>query len=149
LAALPLFGLGQALIPADETERRQKVFWYMVYYVGSGLGLLLTTSYLGLRRYLRQRQLKMPAAMTGVWVGLGGGLIVVLLVVGALLPRPYAEYQLVDFVPLGSKERNASEYAMKTDGAGKGQGRASTDPAKKDQKAEDGNGTKADDKEGG
>ena len=30
---------------------------------GNGLALLLTTSFLGLRRYLRQRQLEMPADM--------------------------------------------------------------------------------------
>ena len=75
LAALPLFGLGEALIPAEETGRRQYAFWLMSLYVGCGLGLLLTTCFLGLRRYLRQRRLQMPAAMTGVWLTAGGGLI--------------------------------------------------------------------------
>jgi hypothetical protein len=144
LAALPLFGLGQALIPADQPDRRQYTFWLMVIYVGSGLGLLLTTSYLGLRRYLRQRKMKMPVAMTGMWLALGGSLIVVLMIVGALLPRPYAEYRLIDFTPLGSKERSASRYALKQDSSGKDQGRASTDPARDDQKAEQGSGTKKD-----
>jgi hypothetical protein len=90
----------------------------MVLYVGSGLGLLMTTSFLGLRRYLRQRNLRMPAAMTGTWLTLGGCLIVALMLVGALLPRPYGEYQLTDFTPLGSKERNASRYAVKHDVSG-------------------------------
>ena len=36
----------------------------MVIYVGSGLGLLLTTSFLGLRLYLQRRRLRMPLAMT-------------------------------------------------------------------------------------
>jgi Domain of unknown function (DUF4129) len=144
LAALPLFGLGQALIPANQPDRRQYTFWLMAIYVASGLGLLLTTSYLGLRRYLRQRRMKMPVAMTGMWLALGGSLIVVLLVLGALLPRPYAEYKLIDFTPLGSKERSASRYALKQDSSGKEQGRASTDTARDDQKAEQGSGTKSD-----
>jgi hypothetical protein len=121
----------------------------MACYVASGLGLLLTTSYLGLRRYLRQRKLKMPVAMTGTWLALGGGLIVVLMVVGALLPRPYGEYQLFNITPLGSKPRKASEYAIKRDDPGTGQGRSSTDQAKDDQKAESGSGTKPDSKDGG
>ncbi|TMQ31827.1 MAG: DUF4129 domain-containing protein [Planctomycetota bacterium] len=144
LAALPLFGLGQALIPVEEEERRLHAFWLMVYYVASGLGLLLTTSFLGLRRYLRQRKLKMPVAMTSTWLLLGGTIIVVLMLVGALLPRPYGEYRLLDFTPLGSRERDASDYAVKRDSAGKGQGQSSTDTGKKDQKAESGSGTKPD-----
>src|SRR5215831_9455839 len=88
LAALPLFGLGQSLIPAEEEGRRRYTFLLMAVYVASGLGLLLTTCFLGLRRYLRQRNLKMPAKMVGSWLTLGGGLIAVLLVIGAVLPRP-------------------------------------------------------------
>ena len=75
LAALPLFGLGEALIPVEETGRRQYAFWLMAAYVGSGLGLLLTTCFLSVRRYLRQRRLQMPVAMTAAWLTAGGGLI--------------------------------------------------------------------------
>src|SRR5262249_45301605 len=67
LAALPLFGLGQSLIPVEQEGRRRYAFWLLTLYVGSGLGLLLTTCFLGLRRYLRQRQVNMPAALAGVW----------------------------------------------------------------------------------
>jgi hypothetical protein len=142
LAALPLFGLGQSLIPAADEARRRYAFWLMVCYVGGGLGLLLTTSFLGLRRYLRQRKLKMPAAMTGMWIAVGGGLIAVLLLVGALLPRPYGEYQLINITPLGSPGRDASDFALKRDGAGQGEGRPSSDPSRGDQKAEPGSGNK-------
>src|SRR5439155_11104130 len=123
LAALPLFGLGQSLIAAEAVDRRRYAFWLMGIYVASGLGLLLTTSFLGLRRYLRQRKLHMPVAMTGVWLSLGGALIVGLLVVGALLPRPHAEYALVELTPAGSKNRDASRYAVQRDSPGKGEGR--------------------------
>jgi hypothetical protein len=84
LAALPLFGLGQALIPVTAGDRRTYVFWLMVIYVGSGLGLLLTTSYLGLRRYLRQRKLSVPVSLTAAWLVMGSLLIATMLLIGAL-----------------------------------------------------------------
>ena len=76
LAALPLFGFGQWFIPADDGESRQYAFQLLMVYVASGLGLLLTTSFLGLRRYLRQRRLEMPNEMTVVWLGAGAILVV-------------------------------------------------------------------------
>ena len=122
LGALPLFGLGEALIPAEETARRQYAFWLMSLYVGSGLGLLLTTCFLSLRRYLRQRRLQMPAAMTFAWLTAGGGLIVALLVIGALLPRPRPEYSLIPYQSLGSEKLSSSKYASQGGSSGKGEG---------------------------
>jgi hypothetical protein len=127
LAALPLFGLGQALIPAEEVERRRTSFWLMIVYVGCGLGLLLTTCFLSLRRYLRQRRLQMPAAMTGVWLTVGGLLIAALLLLGAVLPRPEAEYSLFSISPAKSPERGASKYGMKGGRPGQGEGRPGAD----------------------
>ncbi len=146
LAALPLFGLGQSLIPTSATDRRHYAFWLMVCYVGSGLGLLLTTSYLGLRRYLRQRKLRMPLPMTRMWLVLGGSLVVLMLVVGALMPRPYAEYQIVNLTQAGSKDLKSAKYALKKDSAGKGKGDPSSDPTRSDKTAEDGQGKQRDDK---
>ena len=127
LAALPLFGLGQALIPAEDVERRNTSFWLMVVYVGCGLSLLLTTCFLSLRRYLRQRRLQMPTAMTGVWLTVGGMLIAALLLLSALLPRPNAEYSLFSVSAAKSPQRGASKYAMKGGKAGKGEGRPGAD----------------------
>jgi hypothetical protein len=130
LASLPIFGLGQSLIPIADLERRRYVFWLMVLYVGSGLGLLLTTCFLGLRRYLRQRQVQMTASMTALWLTLGGGLILALLVLGAFLPRPQAEYPLIEMAGLGSKERSASSWAILRDSPGKGKGQPSSESPK-------------------
>jgi hypothetical protein len=127
LAALPLFGLGQSLIPAEAADRRRYVFWLMTIYVASGLGLLLTTSFLGLRRYLNQRKLRMPRAMTAVWITLGGALIALLLLLGALLPRPLAEYPLFDFTPAGAEKQSASRHAVKRGSEGEGPGRPNAD----------------------
>lgn len=135
LAALPLYGLGQSLIPIAATEKRRFAFWLMICYVGSGLGLLLTTSFLGLRRYLRQRRLEMPVSMAGMWLIIGGSMVAILLVAGALLPRPYMEYPLIDFERMTStKDRGASKYAMKGDGEGKGEGREISEKSVKDPK---------------
>jgi hypothetical protein len=134
LAALPLFGLGQSLIPAEAADRRRYVFWLMTVYLAAGLGLLLTTSFLGLRRYLNQRKLRMPPAMTAVWLSLGGGLVAVLLLVGALLPRPLAEYPLFEFSPVGSEKSDASRFAQRGEDPGEGEGRAGDG---KNDKAED------------
>jgi hypothetical protein len=63
-------------------------------YVGSGLGLLLSTRFLGLRRYLRQRHQEMPLAMTGRWLGIGWVLIAGVMLAALFLPRPNAEYAI-------------------------------------------------------
>jgi uncharacterized protein DUF4129 len=142
LAALPLFGLGQALIPAGDLARRRYVFWLMGLYVGSGLGLLLTTSFLGLRRYLRQRKLQMPQAMTAVWLATGGAMIVALLLVGAFLPRPNAEYPLVHLSWLpGSKDREASRWAVGGGQPGTGEGRPGSQGSQDGQAGSSGSGS--------
>lgn len=130
LAALPLFGLGQALLPVEAAERRQFAFWMLGIYTFSGLGLLLTTCYLGLRRYLRQRKLTMPAAMTGMWLTVGGGLIVAMLTAAALLPRPQMEFSLFWPKTPKSSDLQASEHAQLSGETGKGEGKpGETTPA--------------------
>jgi len=94
LAALPIFGLGQWFIPAADTGSRRYTFLLLVVYVAAGLMLLVTTSFLGFRRYLRQRQVEMPLPMAATWVATGGVLAGVVLLLAMLLPRPQAEYAL-------------------------------------------------------
>lgn len=147
MAALPIFGLGQSLIPLTAPERRQFSFWLMTVYIGCGLGLLLTTCFLGLRRYLRQKRLQMPAAMTGAWLAMGGTLLLALLLVGALLPRPAAEYSpLSDLIdPAGSAKRKASRFAAKGDSPGEGEGK----PGQAGKDGKQGNASGKDGKDGG
>lgn len=111
LAALPLFGVGQAMIPASNIEGRRYAFWMLTIYVGCGLGMLLTTSFLGLRRYLRGRRLHMPTSMTALWLGLGAAMILSMMVLSAvLLPRPEAEYHVSQLLGWAtSKERDANK----------------------------------------
>jgi hypothetical protein len=94
LAALPLFGIGQRFIPAANLESRRFAFWMLCAFVASALGLLLNSSFLALRRYLRQRRLEMPTQMAGVWLGTGVVMIMVLLMLCTALPRPHPEYSI-------------------------------------------------------
>jgi hypothetical protein len=141
LAALPLFAIGQSLIPPEDGDRRRATFLQMAVYVGSALGLLATTSLLGLRKYLRQRKAKMPGSLTAGWLGLGAVLIAVFLAIGAFLPRPYSEVPWFGLPRTESDKRNASQYAQRGDSAGKGEGNSGD-------KAEKGDGASSD-KEGG
>lgn len=129
LAALPLFGTGQMLLPSEDIAARHKGFSYLFVYVTAAVGLLLTTSFLGLRRYLRQRYLEMPAMIAFGWIRFGVGVAALVLIGAMILPRPGAneawhtlryhiDYQL----------RQASNYAMRLSPHGKGQGRPGNEP---------------------
>jgi hypothetical protein len=125
LAALPIFGLGQTLLPAGDMAARRQGFIYLFCYLAAALGLLVTTSFLGLRRYLRQRRLVMPGNIALGWVQFGAVGVVAVLCLCLLLPRPGAgeawgslryrvDYQL----------RRASEFAARFNPHGSGSGRA-------------------------
>ncbi len=117
LAALPLFGIGGLFLPAGDLETKRRCFWLLVIYVASGLLLLLATSFLGLRKYLRQRRLEMPLEMAASWVGVGLVLVVATLVFASLLPRPSPEYSLAHLVDLEALDRQASRLAFGPEGA--------------------------------
>ena len=94
IVALPVFGLGQGLIPSKDIAARDRAFAFVIVYLLSALGLLLITSFLGLRRYLRQRHLVMPSVISATWVSLGSGLILAIVVCSILLPRPNASWSV-------------------------------------------------------
>jgi len=125
LAALPLFGVGQMLLPGNAVAARRAGFIFLVLYLAAALGLLVTTSFLGLRRYLRQRYLKMPPAIAVAWLKFGVGVAFIVLIGAVFLPRPGANeawaalrYQ-IDY-----QLRRASEYAAPGNPPGQGRGRA-------------------------
>lgn len=130
LAALPIFGIGQAFIPTTNAASRRYTFVLLCVYIASALGLLLTTSFLGLRRYLRQRRLEMPPAMVATWLSTGAVLVICLLFLTALLPRTNAEYS-ISALPFaaGSEEHDSSRLAVGKEGT-------------KDERAIDGKGTR-------
>jgi hypothetical protein len=127
LAALPLFGLGQALLPPGGAARRWG-FGFLVLYMAAALGLLVTTSFLGLRRYLRQRYLQMPPVIALAWLKFGVGIALLILIGAVFLPRPgvnlvwAAARSQVDY-----RLRQASRYASRINPHGQGEGRAGND----------------------
>ena len=150
LAALPLFGLGQLCIPSTNLATRQYAFQLLFVYTASGLALLSTTSFLGLRRYLRQRQQEMPFLMVNLWLGIGGAIIVGVMLAAMLLPRPNPEYAISKLpFHMGSPDQKASRFGKGRDGVeedqswarrerrdGQGQKTATDDQATSDRKKE-------------
>jgi hypothetical protein len=133
LAALPLFGVGQAFLPAEEGSVREG-FLFLWVYVASALGLFLTTSFLGLRRYLRQRRITMPTSITAAWVT--SGVVMMLLVLGLcmLIPRPHAETSVTALLDRFADDQAASNVALSSNDAGQGDGRRA---GKVDENSED------------
>ena len=128
LAALPLFGFGQTMLARESS--RDFAFQLLVAYVLAALGLLLLTSFLGLRRYLRQRNLAMPTTMAAGWVAMGAAIAIGILVVCLLLPRPDANYSVTAMIDdLGDKLQEAADQAFLNDDGGEGQ---QSGPADKD-----------------
>lgn len=100
LAALPLFGLGQFFLRDDPAtwDRAQKL---LAFYLFASLSLLVTTSFLGLRRYLRQRRVEMPVDVSIAWLTGGLGLIAAILFIAFLAPLPgraLASFELPTFL---------------------------------------------------
>jgi hypothetical protein len=124
LAALPLFGFGQWFIASEDVAARRSAFFLLCVYVASGMALLLTTSFLGMRRYLRQRRLEMPMDMAGVWLVVGAIMIVVLLLACSVLPRPNSEIALSEFpLSFGSPDhQQTNRRAFGNDGPQRPQG---------------------------
>jgi len=150
LAALPLFGIGELFTPAGSPTQR-RAFGFLLIYVASGLGLLLTTSFLGLRRYLRQRRVEMPKVMASVWLVVGCTLIVAVLIFAALLPRPDAQHAVSRLLlVVRSEDQKPSRYAVGRNGVEADKGQLHTDEADQEGKAPSaadtgGNGTQSGD----
>ena len=117
LAALPLFGIGQMFVSSGDSSTRQYAFQLLVVYTASGLGLLMTTSFLGLRRYLRQRGEEMPIGMISLWLTIGSVLLVGVMIAAMLVPRPNAEYAVSELpFRVGSPDQTSSRHGMGRDG---------------------------------
>ncbi len=86
-AALPLFGCGQLFLRSDDATWRRAQFLLAIYLFAS-LSLLVTTSFLGLRRYLRQRKVDMPTNVSVAWLAGGMAMIAAILMVSYVAPMP-------------------------------------------------------------
>ncbi|HBJ36246.1 MAG TPA: hypothetical protein DDZ51_16145, partial [Planctomycetaceae bacterium] len=86
-AALPIFGAGQVFLRSDPALQRSAMFALAIYLFAT-LSLLVATSFLGVRRYLRQRGVEMPNNVSTAW--LGGGIVTtaIILMLCFALPQP-------------------------------------------------------------
>ncbi len=127
LAALPLFGFGHLF---TDSATNELCFKYLFLYVASGLGLLLTTSFLGLRRYLRHRDVEMPNDMASTWLTVGVFMIAAFMIAAMILPRPGNAQQIADvsnWFDQSQDEYNTSENAIGSDGKDDEQGGQNSD----------------------
>jgi hypothetical protein len=122
IASLPVFGLGQRVGPAVTEDRRPWLFLYFLAFLASAMGLLLATSFLNLRRYLRRRKVKMPVAMTATWLSTGAIMIVGLTVAAALLPLPLSRLSAARESTRDLSHLRASKYAVLKDSGVQGKG---------------------------
>jgi hypothetical protein len=124
LVALPAFGIGQALFPREETSLRTYGFQLLAAYVVAALALLLSTSFLGLRRYLRQRGLPMPGTVSVTWMTMGAVVATAVLLAALLLPRPDATWSVPALIERAQElARDASQYATVGGDSGENEGR--------------------------
>jgi hypothetical protein len=138
LAALPLFGIGQLFLPAGDPQARRAGFALLVLYLAAAFGLLVTTSFLGLRRNLRQHAVEIPASVSTAWIKFGGLLAGGVLLVALILPRPGAMNvwkNLTYLIP--HKEHQARNYALPFNSPGKGAGLRTEQPVQRMQPAVD------------
>ena len=122
VASLPVFGLGQWLVPAVEEDRRAWLFLYFLAYSPAAWDSCWATSFLNLRRYLRRRKLKMPAAMTATWLSTGAIMIVGLTLAAAVLPLPLSAMRTAHGSARESSNLRASKYAVLKDSGVQGEG---------------------------
>lgn len=118
IAALPLFGLGQLFLPGFETIRTGALRSLGLYLFAT-LTLLVTTSFLGLRRYLRQRGTEMPSQVSVAWLAGGAAMVALLLVLAFLLPMPGRMVASLDLPKWITSPENlkASDYGWGKEGA--------------------------------
>ncbi len=135
LAALPLFGVGQFLMRGDPQawSAAQK---YLALYLFSSLSLLVTTSFLGLRRYLRQRTSRHASrcfrCLAGRWI-VDHCAILGIAYLAPLPGRALASLELPDFLT-SQKDHTASRYGWGDEAAEKKSPGAAT--TEKDRKPE-------------
>ncbi|MEO1524960.1 MAG: DUF4129 domain-containing protein [Planctomycetota bacterium] len=119
LAAFPLFGLGQFMLAGDSnTWGRAQLM--LALYLFASLSLLVTTSFLNLRRYLRQRDVDMPTNVTVAWLAGGILMIAALMMTAFLAPLPgqaLANLPAPKFLETG--ETMASAFGWGGEGADK------------------------------
>lgn len=118
LGALPLFGVGQFFLH-DDDRVSFAAKTHLAMYLFASLSLLVATSFLNLRRYLRQRHTEMPIQTTIAWLAGGMAMIAVILMLALISPTPgkaVASFELPEFLKTGNT-LTASRFGWGDEGA--------------------------------
>ncbi len=101
---------------------------FLGFYLFAALALLVTTSFLGLRRYLRQRDAEMSSDVTVSWLGGGIAIIAAVMLIAYIAPIPGQVLASIEFPKLtGDAEgTTASEYGWGDEGADQSLAEAAT-----------------------
>ncbi len=113
VAAFPIFGGGQWFV--DPNSSGFSIFFLFAVYLTSGLGLLMVTSLLGLKRYVNKRGVSIPEPVALNWLFVGSMFLVGLLLLISLLPRPDLSSTMSDYLALLRSSEMTSELAIGDD----------------------------------
>ncbi|MBL8869927.1 MAG: hypothetical protein JNK90_09030, partial [Planctomycetaceae bacterium] len=96
LLAIPLYGIGQLFLPSGNDAIRRSALYLLFGYFFCSFALLVTTSFLGLRRYLNDRGVEVPAQFSVTWLSLGLVGTLIFLGLCLFLPLPGRQFGLFD-----------------------------------------------------
>ena len=117
LAAFPIFGIGQRFAQRDPDSGYLWIFFLFAIYLGSGLGLLMLTSLLGLDRYLQKRGAIMPTAVMRNWLAVGTAFALLIMTAVLLVPSPDLSGGIDRSIAfLTNREKDNSDLAIGKDG---------------------------------
>ena len=88
LAALVLFALGERFVAGGPESVRQETRRYAMLFAGSCLGLLMLTSLIAQRHYLKLRRIPVDEQTPWIWLGLGAAIVLIVLLLAWLVPAP-------------------------------------------------------------
>ncbi len=118
VGALPLFGIGQFFLD-NFPGSWERAKWMLTLYLFTSLSLLVVTSFLNLRRYLRQRSTEMSLQVTVAWLAGGVGMILLILLVAYIAPMPgqtLVAWRMPDFLSDANLTK-ATRWGFGEDGA--------------------------------
>jgi hypothetical protein len=99
----------------------QQAQWLLAFYLFSSFSLLVTTSFLGLRRYLRQRGVDMPANVSIGWLAGGVAMTAAIISLAYFVPMPgnaIASLKMSDWID-SPKDFSANRFGWGKEGAQK------------------------------
>lgn len=117
LVTLPAFAIGQWLVPADYPGGFGFAKWLFAVHLAAGLGLMMTTSLLGLQRYLIRRRIGLPGDVARTWIIAGIGIVAVIMVLVWVTPQVRAQSRFQGSLNwLTARERPSDRGAVGSDG---------------------------------